>query len=83
MDERFPFANVDESFIYDKIVSLDIRKPITYNNISDRVLVENKDITSPIITEMYKESNRKTNFPNSLKLADVTPAHKKEERTKK
>ena len=29
---------------------------------------------------MYNESNRKSNFPNSLKLADVTPAHKKDER---
>ena len=47
------------------------------------MLVENKDIISPIITEIYKESNRKANFPNSLKLADVTPARKKEERTKK
>ena len=29
---------------------------------------------------MYNESNRKSNFPNFLKLADVTPAHKKDER---
>ena len=36
------------------------------------MLVENKDIISPIITEMYKESNRKANFP-----------YKMEERTKK
>ena len=83
IDKRFHFGNVDESFIYDKIGSLGIRKPTTYNNIPNRVLVENKDIISPIITEIYKESNRKANFPNSLKLADVTPAHKKEERTKK
>ena len=47
------------------------------------MLVENKVIMPPIITEMYKESNRKANFPNSLKSAEVTPAHKKEERTKK
>ena len=45
-----------------------------------RILVDNIDIISPFITEMYNESNRKSNFPNSLKLADVTPAHKKDER---
>ena len=32
---------------------------------------------------MYNNSNRNSNFPNSLKLADVTPVHKKEERTMK
>ena len=56
-------------------------KPTTYNNIPTRILVDNKDIFSPIVTEMYNDSNR--NFPNSLKLADVTPVHKKEERTMK
>ena len=49
-------------------------------NIPPRVLVDNKDSISPFITDMYNESNRPSNFPNSLKLADVTPAHKKDER---
>ena len=71
---------VDESVVCDRIDQLDKRKPTTYNNIPTRVLVDNKDIISPIITDMYNESNRASNFPNSLKLADVTPAHKKEER---
>ena len=48
-----------------------------------RRLVDNKDIFSAIVTEMYNNSNRNSNFPNSLKLADVTPVHKKEERTLK
>ena len=64
----------------DRIDQLDKRKPTTYNNIPTRVLIDNKDIISPFITDMYNESNRASNFPNSLKLADVTPAHKKEER---
>ena len=68
------------SVICDRIDQLDNRKPTTYNNIPTRVLVDNKDIISPFITDMYNESNRVSNFPNSLKLADVTPAHKKEER---
>ena len=71
---------MDESVICDKIDSLNKSKPTTYNNIPTRILVDNKDIISPFITEMYNKSNRKSNFPNSLKLADVTPAHKKDER---
>ena len=80
IDLRFSFLPVDESVTCDRIDQLDKRKPTTYNNIPTRVLVDNKDIISPFITDMYNESNRASNFPNSLKLADVTPAHKKEER---
>ena len=83
IEKRFSFLPVDESVICDKIDSLNKRKPTTYNNIPTRILVDNKDIISPFITKMYNESNRKSNFPNSLKLADVTPAHKKDERIMK
>ena len=30
---------------------------------------------------MYNEAKSKADFPSSLKLADITPAHKKDERT--
>ena len=80
IEKRFSFRPVDESVICDKIDSLNKSKPTTYNNIPTRILVDNKDIISPFITEMYNEPNRKSNFPNSLKLADVTPAHKQDER---
>ena len=78
--ERFHFELVDESIINDIIDGLDKRKPTTYNNIPTRILIENKDIISPIITEIYNDCSYKSIFPNALKLADVTPAHKKEER---
>ena len=80
IEKLFSFRPVDESVICDKIDSLNKSKPTTYNNIPTRILVDNKDIISPFITEMYNESNRKSNFPNLLKLADVSPAHKKGER---
>ena len=83
IDESFHFSPVNESVINHTIESLDIRKPTTYNNIPTSILVDNKDIISPIITEIYNNSRHNSNFPNSLKLADVTPAHKKEERTMK
>ena len=81
-NERFCFQPVEETVISDKLNSLDKRKPTTHNNIPTRVLVENKDIFSPFITVMYNNSTHCSKFPNSLKLADVTPAHKKHERTK-
>ena len=73
---RIPVDNKDiiSPFTRIPVDSKDIISPFT------RIPVDNKDIISPFITEMYNESNRKSNFPNSLKLADVTPAHKKDER---
>ena len=70
IDLRFSFLPVDESVICDRIDQLVKRKPTTYNNIPTRVLVDNKDIISPFITDMYNESNRASNFPNSLNLAE-------------
>ena len=32
---------------------------------------------------MYNDSNLNMNFPNPLKLADITPAHKNDDNTKK
>ena len=50
-------------------------------NIPAKILVEDCDIISPFITEIFNESKSKADFPNPMKLADITPAHKKEERT--
>ena len=58
------------------------KKLTTFNNIPIRLLVENNDIISPFITDICNESISNVVFPDSLKLADITPAHKKEERTK-
>ena len=56
IDEYFHFSTVDESMIKEKISSLDKKKPTAFNNIPTRLIVENNDIISPFITEMYNES---------------------------
>lgn len=83
IDEQFYFLPVEESIIIDKINFLDKRKPAPFNNIPTKVLVENGDIFSPVITNMYNESVYNSNFPNTLKIGDITPVHKKDERTLK
>ena len=65
------------------IKTMDTNKPSTYNNIPTKILIETNYIISLIITEMYNESKLKCDFPHSLKLAEITPAHKKDERTMK
>ena len=80
VEAKFHFEDVSEWMINKKISSLDKRKPTTHNNIPTKILVENRDIISPFITNIYNESKSKSEFPSSLKLADITPAHKKNER---
>ena len=52
-------------------------------NIPAKLLVLTKDICAPLITKIYNKSKYDGNFPTSLKCADITPAHKKDETTKK
>ena len=62
---------------------IDINKPTTYNNIPPKMLVENSDICSTHISKIYNDSVFNHMFPNALKNADITTAHKKDETTKK
>ena len=80
VDVKFIFSKVSESVINKKITSLDRRKPSTYNNIPTRVLVENADIISPFLTDIYNDSVSTSKFPARLKCADITPTHKKNDR---
>ena len=83
VETKFHFDEIDEAGVKDNINSLDKKESTTFNNIPTRLLVENNDIISPFITDKCNESISNVDFPDSLKLADITPAHKKEGRTKK
>ena len=40
-------------------------------------------IISPHLTKIYNDSKSNCTFPNALKYAEITPAHKKDDNTKK
>ena len=82
VETKFHFDEINEAGIKDNINSFD-KKNHHLNNIPTRLLVENNDIISPFSTDICNESISNVDFADSLKLADITPAHKKEERTKK
>ena len=83
VSEKFTFVekNVDE--IKTEIEGLNTNKPTTHNNIPAKVLVNCKDICAECITNVYNDSLSECNFPALLKLADISPAHKKFETTLK
>ena len=47
------------------------------------MLIVTNDISSCYLTNIYIESKEEQIFPDSLKLADVTPIHKKDNKTTK
>ena len=60
-----------------EIHGLNVNTPTTLNNIPAKILVLTSDICSPVIIKIYNTSKENCDFPNALKMADITPAHKK------
>ena len=83
VNEKFVFSTSNPADITTLIKNLSINKPSTYNNIPAKIVVDTVDICSPIISKIYNDSILHKVFPGHLKIADITPAHKKEETTTK
>ena len=81
IEARFHFEDIDEPMVQKQLASLNKKKPTTFNNIPTKILAENADILSPFITNIYNDSKGKSEFPKSLKEADITPCHKRHDRT--
>ena len=71
----FALSSLDEMKQY--IDNLNTKKPTTYNNIPAKILVEFSDICHEPIQKLYNNAILKGFFPDALKLADITPSHKK------
>ena len=60
-----------------KIKNLDTKKAIAPNDIPTKVLILSNEIVSDYLTAIYNRSENVKNFPESLKLANIIPVHKK------
>ena len=54
-----------------------LNKASQYSDIPTKIIKENSDIFSSFICESINNSIKSSIFPSSLKYADVTPLHKK------
>ena len=59
-----------------EIKALNPKKATTYNNIPARILKSTSDICSHILNKIWSEAVFNCNFPNNLKLADITAIFK-------
>ena len=62
---------------------LNKNKPTTSKTIPAKILKTCNDICAGKLTKIYNDSKESSNFPEPLKMADITPAHKKDETTNK
>ena len=77
----FSLRGLDE--IEDKISNLKGKKPTTLNTIPTKILINNSDICSKYICNFYNDFIQCSQFPNTMKKAEIIPSHKKEQKTKK
>ena len=76
----FDFKNVSSRNVFDIIGRMNSSKAYQVNNIPPKLLKQNADICSSIICKNINDSILKGVFPKNLKLADITPIFKREER---
>ena len=79
----FSFNNISINEIEDKIKNIDIKKASSDDDIPAKIIIGCSDIVSPYIREIYDKAILNCEFPALLKFADISPFHKKDERTKK
>ena len=80
-ESLFSFCEVKKDDIEDELKKLNIKKANTFKNIPAKQLKENRDICAEPILGIINEGIRECIFDDKLKLADVTPIHKRGETT--
>ena len=80
---NFNFPVKTENEFLKQVNQLNRNKPTTSNNIPNKVLIDNSNIVSPFLTNIYNDSLYRSSFPSALQLADITPVYKRGDRTNK
>ena len=75
--ETFRFSNVNIEEINKDILRLDKNKASQHSDILTKIIKENLDIFADFLCTNINSSFKSSLFPSCLKMADVTPLHKK------
>ena len=81
--DKISLTQVCEKDIVTEINNLNTRRPTTFKSIPVRLITEYSDICAPHIRNIYNNSLKSNSFPNNLKMADVIPGFKKDDKTNK
>ena len=78
---QFSFKKISYSEIENEIKELNGKKATTFKNIPIKLLKETSDICCSALLKIINNEIENNNFPDELKLADVTPVLKKGDAT--
>ena len=81
-DSTFSFNEASLSDIEKELRSLNPKKAYTFKNIPSKILKESREYCSNILQKLFNKTLSNKEFPDELKLADVTPIYKKDDPNK-
>ena len=79
-NDNFSFKRTDVASVCMEIEKLDLSKAECSDSLPARVLKDLNNIISPEIARYFNECIKIGNFPQNLKLADVSPIYKKKDK---
>ena len=83
IDKKFEFEKTTENEVFAKIRLFDPKKASVENDVPCKMLIGTNDIICGTLTGNFNKSIETGKFPQSLKMADITPIYKEKQRTSK
>ena len=80
--ESFSFNKINNPDMEKEIKLLKIKKAITFKNITPKVFRSSAHSCLEALTKLFNDTMNNSEFPDELKLAEVTATFKKEDPTK-
>ena len=77
--ELFAFTEASVSDIEKELSNLNAKKASTFKNITPKVLKASTESCSEVLTKLFNNTILTSNFPDKLKVADVSPIFKKDD----
>ena len=81
IENKFIFLDSTPITFENEINRLNPKKSGVENDLPTKILIGSSDIVSPHLAAIYNNCKNANMYPVNLKLADVTPIHKKDETT--
>ena len=78
---NFSITHTTVQNVTDIIMNIDINKATSKESLPAKILKTNVDLFSPILCNYFNSGVTNSSFPNLLKLAEIKPTYKKDERT--
>ena len=80
-ENDFTFKDMTTLDFEREILKLDTKNANLQGDIPAKIIIKTDDIISNYLRKYYNKAKQEHKYPTSLKMADVIPIHKKEEKT--